>query len=190
MTKACVIGIFFAMVFSTVVALSPEQIPSAEAQSPDINLIGQQTIWQPFAAAVIDQNQSSLDILVITNFTEKLYNRAYLPILITTSTNDPVIFSLNYMSKSYLGNATFFAEIRDNRTGEILWESPLNNTDEQLFNQNFSLPDTILNKPVEFRIYAITDGPGQHALSLEKAVLSFTNVRQPIKVETTDLVGQ
>lgn len=160
------------------------QIPSARAQNPKIDLIGSQTIWQPFAAAIVTQNDTSLDILVVSNFTNELWNRAYLPITINSSDNKPTLFNLVYASDSYSGNATFIAEIRDNKTSKVLWSDSLNNTRGQYRDQFFVLPVSVLNSQVEFRLYIISDGPGEHAMTIKKANIAFSNVTQPIKVDT------
>ena len=66
------------------------QCSHSGAQNAEINVIGQQTIWQPFSAAIISQNESGLEILVVTNHTHKLWNRAYLPIRISSSNANSV----------------------------------------------------------------------------------------------------
>jgi hypothetical protein len=97
------------------------------AQNTETNLIGQHTIWQPFCAAIISQNDSSLKILVVTNHIDKLWDCAYLPIRISSSNANSIHFTLEYASKSYLGNVTFLAEVRDNRS-KVLWNNAVNNT--------------------------------------------------------------
>ena len=158
----------------------------ALAQNADINLLGQNSTWHPFSAAIVSQNDTSLEILVATNHTDKLWNRAYLPIRIlapTNTTNSSVQLTLEYASKSYVGNGSFLAQVRDNSTSAIIWTSPLNNTNGQLFNKTFTLPSSILNKVVEVRLYATSTGPGEHTLEVKKATMSFTNATQPVKVE-------
>ena len=159
------------------------KLPPAQAQNPEISLLSQQTVWQPFAAAIVTQNQSGLDILVVTNFTTELWNRGYLPISINSSDNKPMLFNLQYSSDSYQGNARLIAEVRDNKSSEVLWSHGLNNTRGQLSDQFFVLPATVLNKPVEFRLYIITEGVGEHSMTVKKASLSFYNVTEPIKVD-------
>jgi protein-S-isoprenylcysteine O-methyltransferase Ste14 len=103
------------------------------AQNAEINVIGQQTIWQPFSAAIISQNESGLEILVVTNHTHKLWNGAYLLIRISSSIANSIHFTLGYWSKSYLGNVTFLAQVRDN-SSNVLWNGLFNNTSSQLIN--------------------------------------------------------
>ena len=170
------------MVLSTIIIISlAGEIKWAVGENPELSLIGNQNIWQPFAATIVTQNQSSLDILVVTNYTGMLWNRAYLPLQIGSPVNYTVVFDLDYISKSYVGNATLFAEIRDNISKEVLWNNRLNNTQGQSFNQSFTLPHAVLNKPVEFRFYVITNEPGEHGLSIRKALLSFSNLTQQTK---------
>jgi hypothetical protein len=136
-----------------------------------MNMIGQQTKWQPAGAARISQNDSNLEILVVTNQTDKTWNRAYLPMRISSNANS-IHFTVEYASKSNLGNATFVAQVRDN-SSKVLWSGYLMNTGDQLFNKTFTLPNSILNRPVEFRFNVITNGTGEHALDIKKATMSF-----------------
>jgi len=87
--------------------------------------------------------------------------------------------NLDYSSKSDMGNATFLAEIIENSssynttgTRKILWSSFLHDTSGKLTNETFILPDEVVDKPVEFRLYAITSGPGEHILTVKKASIS------------------
>ena len=137
-----------------------------------MNLIGQQTKWQPAGAAHISQNDSNLEILVVTNKTDKTWNRAYLPMRILSNASS-IHFTVEYASKSNSGNATFVAQVRDN-SSKVLWRGYLeNNTGNQLFNKTFTLPNSILNRPVEFRFNVITNGTGDHVLDIKKATMSF-----------------
>ena len=83
--------------------------------------------------------------------------------------NKSQILNLDYASRSFFGNATFFAEIRGKNNSNILWSSFLNNTNGVLSNGTFTLPNDILNQPIEFRLYAATIGPGEHILHVKKA---------------------
>ena len=142
------------------------------AQRTEINLIGKQTKWQPAGPAHISQNDSNLEILAVTNKTDKTWNHAFLPMRIMSNANS-IHFTVEYASKSNLGNATFVAQIRDN-SSKILWSGYLeNNTGDQLFNKTFTLPNSILNRPVEFRFNVITNGTGDHALDIKKATMMF-----------------
>jgi hypothetical protein len=142
------------------------------AQRTEMNLIGNQTKWQPAGAAHISQNNSDLEILVVTNKTDKTWNRAYLPMRILSNASS-IHFTVEYASKSNLGNATFVSQVRDN-SSKVLWSGYLeNNTGNQLFNRTFTLPNSILNRPVEFRFNVITNGTGDHVLDIKKATMSF-----------------
>jgi len=185
MKKSFIEYIIFTLTYLILLASFPIEIPSAQAQILDLDLLSQQTIWQPFAATVVTQNQTRLNMYVTTNYTGELFNRAYLPITVNSSDNKSIILALKYASASYFGNATFFAEIRDNRTDDVLWSDSLNNTNGQNMDQIFLLPVSVLNTPVEFRFYIITNGIGEHSLIFNKVNLSFYNVTQPVTVETS-----
>ena len=153
------------------------------ARTTELNLLGQQTKWRPFSEAIINQDEGRLEILVVTNETDKKWNRAYLPMRISSSNATSIPFTLEYASKSNLGNATFQAQIRE--SSKVLWTGYLNNTGGQLLNKTFSLPNSILNRPVEFRFNVVTNGTGEHTFDVKKATMWLTNVTQtqPVKVE-------
>jgi hypothetical protein len=143
---------------------------SALAQNQEINLIGQQNIWKPFGRdTILSQNNTDLNIIVKTDNNGKLWNRAFLQTQINSTTNKSAILNLDYGSRSFLGNATFFAEIRGKNSSNILWDDFLNNTNGVLSNSTFTLPNNILNQPIEFRLYLATNGTGEHILHVKKA---------------------
>jgi hypothetical protein len=150
------------------------QWPSAIAQIQEINLIGQQNIWKPFAAAILSQNSTDLNTIVVTDNNGTLWNRIFLQTQINSTTNNSQILNLDYASKSFLGNATFFAEIRGKNSSNILWDSFLNNTNGVLSNKTFTVHNNILNQPIEFRLYVATNGPGEHILHVKKASLTIS----------------
>jgi hypothetical protein len=160
-----------------VAAITIQSLP-VFALDTKINLIDEQHMWLPFSAAFVSQNFTGLNIIVSTSYNDTLFNRAYLPIEIMSDTNNSLLFALQYSAISNSGNAAFFSEIRDNKTNEILWSTFLNDTGDQSVNQTFSLPPTILNKPLEFRFYIWTQGPGDHMLDVKKAVIRSTNETQ------------
>lgn len=143
------------------------------AQNFKINLVHKQFIWKPYSAAILSQNDTDLSIVALTNTPEKLWNRAYLPIQLNYTNASSLLFNLEYATLSDLGNATFLSEVRDNVTNTVLWSSRLNDTNGQLSNNTFALPGTMLNKPIEFRLYIITNETGQHSLDVKKAALTI-----------------
>ena len=145
------------------------QWSTAVAQGQEMNLIGQQNKWEPYREAVLSQNNTDLNVIVITDNNGKLWNRIFLPTQINSTTNKSQILNLDYASRSFFGNATFFAEIRGKNNSNILWSSFLNNTKGVLSNGTFTLPNDILNQPIEIRLYAATNGPGEHILHVKKA---------------------
>ena len=144
--------------------------------SQEINLIDNKHTWKPFGDTIISQNQSNLHIVVATAHKDKIYSRALLPIQINSTMNKSLILNLDYASQSTKGNATFMAQIRDNTSkvtdnssSKILWYNRLNNTNGQLSNETHTIPSNIVNRPLELRLYAITNGPGEHILTVKKA---------------------
>jgi N-acetylneuraminic acid mutarotase len=150
--------------------------PWGSAQSQEINLIDDKHTWKPFFDTNLTQNQSYLHIVVATTHKDKIHSRAFLPIQINSTMNKYPILNLEYASQSTKGNATFMAEIRDNSSevtdnssSNILWYNSLNNTNGRLSNETHTIPSNIVNRPVELRLYAITNGPGEHILTVKKA---------------------
>jgi hypothetical protein len=136
-----------------------------------LNLIDENNIWKPVNSAEVMHDESNLLIYVnIDNNntqTGKVYNRAVLQTQITPALY-PAVLDLDYTSQSLSGNATFYAEILDN-DGKIMWAKRLTNTGGKLADEAFSLPSTTIDKPIEFRLYVITDAPGEHILTVRKA---------------------
>jgi len=144
--------------------------PSALAQVQEINLIDQKNIWKPFAAAILSQNNTELNVIVGTDHNGTLWNRAYLQTQINASAGKSPILNLDYGSNSYSGNATFFSEIKGNNSN-ILWNKFLNDTNGVPTKSTFTLPNHILNQPIEFRLYIVTNGSGEHTLDVKRASL-------------------
>ena len=143
--------------------------------SEEINLIDNKHTWKPYGDTIISQDQSNLQIVVVTAHNDTTYSRAFLATQINSTMNKSLL-NLDYASESNKGNATFLAEIRDstgevtgNSSNKILWYNRLNNTNGQFSNETHTIPNDILNRPVEFRLYAITNGTGEHILAVKKA---------------------
>ena len=165
-----------------------------------IDLLGKRYTWSTVYSATLLQNQEGLTIKVRTNDdNEHLYNRGVLKTYIDRATTtelenqyphlSPILLSLSldYASQSLKGNATFYVEIRydvsrinpqDGVADSVIWGSPLQNTGGKLItNQNFVLPNEILNKPIEFDFYVTTNGAGDHVLKLQKANILYREIK-------------
>lgn len=168
-----------------ILMLVTSQTSSGLAQGTEINLIGQEYKWEPFGAAKISQNDTGLKISAKTDFKDELWSRAFLTIQMNSATNRTLNLNLGYASNSVEGKiseygstaslekAKFQAEFRDKNGNKTLWSSVLNNTRGQPVNQTFSVPSKILNQPIEFRLYIMTNGPGQHTLDVNKATIEI-----------------
>ncbi|CAN5606168.1 hypothetical protein BH18THE1_BH18THE1_20380 [soil metagenome] len=144
--------------------------PSAEGT---IDLIDENHTWKSFGQTTVVQSTGNLIIAVGSSKEEKTFNRAYLQTDLKLAER-PVLLRLDYTIDTKIGNATYSVEIRDGKTEKILFNNLLNNTAGASSSQTFLLPSDIVNKPLEFRIYIATEGPGQHALSLRKASITYT----------------
>jgi len=157
------------------------------------NLTDENHDWKPWFETNVTQTNGNLTISIINNHTQKLFNRAFLQTQLNTSTIAPLVLTLDYASQSARGNATFMAEIRDNSSevtdnssNKILWSAFLKETSGKLLNDAFTLPSNVLNKPIEFRLYIITEGgPSHSSLSLKDLYINGeSKIADPnIKVE-------
>jgi len=157
------------------------------------NLTDENHDWKPWFETNVTQTNGNLTISIINNHTQKLFNRAFLQTQLNTSTIAPLVLTLDYATQSAKGNATFMAEIRDNssevtdnNSNKILWSTFLNETSGKLLNDAFTLPSNVLNKPIEFRLYIITEGgPSHSSLSLKDLYINGeSKIADPnIKVE-------
>lgn len=140
-----------------------------------VNLTEQDYVWKPTDHAKVLQQSGNLTVYVDIPAADKTYSRAALETQIN-STRTPSILSLDlkYSSKSVAGNGTFYAEIRDIQNTEgnqdnVVWSRTLNNTDGKVINETFNPPKNITNTPLEIRMYVISDGPGEHVLTITNA---------------------
>ena len=82
------------------------------------------------------------------------------------------LLSLNFSSNSLKGTAIFQPEIRDINGSKILWGGQsLLNTHGRLSNETFILPDDVNERPIEFRLNIITQGSGEHYLTVKNITL-------------------
>jgi len=128
---------------------------------------------ETFWPSGVSSKNDLLSISVDGAMTKNISSRAYLPIKIAYEINKTLLLDLDYASKSNHGNSTFMIEFRENdhanEMNKVLWSSLLHDTSGKLTNDSFILPDNKLNKPVEFRLYVITDNNGKAALSIKRA---------------------
>jgi heparosan-N-sulfate-glucuronate 5-epimerase len=154
-----------------------------------LNLIDKKNLWKPFNPQTMVQNTNGgLEIIVKTNNTRQIFNRAFVQTKIEPTAKS-LVLSLEYASASYKGEAKFYAEIRGNGakivdTNSIhpsnssswiamLWGSALGNTMGKFSTKNFFLPKDIIGKPLEFRFYIITNEAGRHILTIKNAYIRY-----------------
>ena len=139
---------------------------------PDtIDLLDNEHIWKSFEDANITQKIDNLTIRVDSDQKNKMYSRA----LLQTELNlkKPLLLSMDYRIKANAGNATYAVEIRDSNSSEILFDSVLENLSGSATDKTFLLPSNIIvGKPLEFRVYVITQGTGQHIITISKLDIS------------------
>jgi hypothetical protein len=151
------------------------------AQAQVNNIIDNHHTWKPVNhTRFFYSKDGMLNIITGTDYPGKEYNRLVLQTQLHTA-KTPILLSLDYASKSFEGKAMFVAEIRDNNGRNVLWDSFLNNTKGNFTNKSFVLPSNITGKPIQIRLYTITNGPGLHNLSLKNATMEYvttaTNIR-------------
>jgi N,N-dimethylformamidase beta subunit-like, C-terminal len=154
--------------------INKEFCPPTLAQRQGVNLIDQKQTWNGVNDTEVTWVCGNvLLVRVDTGDPNKLANSVVLPTWINSTDRAPVNLTLNYKQESLSGNAKFFAEIRDTSSNKILWSKFLKNINGQFANQSFTLPENILNKPVEFRLNVVTNGSGVHILTVKKANIIF-----------------
>lgn len=141
-------------------------------KSDGINLIDKNYTWVSFGNANVFQTNNTLYIGVDTKDPNKVYHRAILQTELIL--NPPLLFSLEYASQSIIGNATFYAEISDNHTKQILWGYVLGNSLGKMVTETFQLPNEIAERSLEIKFYIITNESGQHLLTVKNARMTPT----------------
>jgi hypothetical protein len=142
--------------------------------SHKINLLDNAHIWKPRKDVVVSQQDGNLNISVISNQTDKIKNLALLKTRLDL-TERPLLLSLSYASNSSSGAGTFKVGIADRKEDKLLFSSLLNNTSGNLTNQTLIIPRNIGgDKPLEFRIYIFTNGPGKYFLNFKRIHMAYS----------------
>lgn len=151
----------------------PKLQPQIGPRDQTINLIDQNHIWKALDYAKILENSSNLVITFKTNNTKKISSGAILQTHINV-TGSPLLLTLDYVSESHKNTAAFYAEIKGKDSGhKMLWIHALKSTSGNLIKEKFFVPSDLVNRPVEFRFIIVTNGAGEHGLTVKKAALGF-----------------
>jgi hypothetical protein len=138
----------------------------------EINMLESGFNWSEFNYATIERSDQDLTVNVRTENVDKVYNRAVLTTKLELH-DKPLILAMRYWSETYSGNATFYMEIRDGDVGRILWGHGLQYTAGQTNREVVVLPSVITGKSIEFRIYIISNGAGNHILSINQLGIAY-----------------
>jgi hypothetical protein len=142
--------------------------------SHKINLLDDEYNWKPREGVTVSQQDGNLNISVISNHTEKAKKLALLKTRLNL-TERPLLLSLSYASNSSSGAGTFKVGIADRKEDKLLFNTLLNNTSGNLTNQTFIVPKNIgSDKPLEFRTYIVTDGPGKYFLNFKRIQMAYS----------------
>lgn len=153
---------------STSSSLDRDIQSQAVNQSNEINLLDLNTfIWKTVNEAYVLQTDNELDLIVDTDSAEKLYNRAYLQTKLNSTTiTDPLDIAIVYSSQSLSGNnASLAVEIRDKGNNSIISSYGL---EKNSTNARFPILQNIVERPIEIRLYVITEDPGSHVLTVKQ----------------------
>lgn len=153
---------------STASSLNRDMQSQALNQSNEVNLLDLNTfIWKTVNDAYVLQTDNELDLIVDTDSTEKLYNRVYLQTKLNSTTiTDPLDIALVYSSQSLSGNnASLAVEIRDKGNNSIISSYGL---EKNSTNARFPILQNIVERPIEIRLYVITEDPGSHVLTVDQ----------------------
>jgi hypothetical protein len=136
-----------------------------------VNLIDQTHVWKPSKHTKMLQNNNSLNIMVKTIDRNKEFNHAVLETYIMLKKGPPLL-RLEYASTSLAGNAIFSVQIKDNENDKMLWSRDLENSSGELVKELIFLPHDIVGKSLEVGLNTVTQGAGEHSLSVKKAIVS------------------
>jgi hypothetical protein len=177
LTIAIIVGIPFFVGISLMSLCAHLELFIIQAQPLNVrglleNLTDEHHNWKPSKSTNVTQTNGNLTISIITENPKKIFNRAFLQTQVNSSIIVPPILTLDYASKDILHppnrKPVSIVEIRGDNNSKILWSAFLNDTSGKLRNDLFLLPSSVLNKPIEFRLYIITEGgPSQFTLNLK-----------------------
>ena len=86
----------------------------------------------------------------------------------------PLLLSVSYSAESSSRTpASFLIEIRDKNQNQ-LWSGAMSETNGTITSQTFVLPENIVDIPLEFRLYIITESIGRHSLTVPKANILYS----------------
>jgi hypothetical protein len=159
---------------NSIVVLLPNQLTSAFTQQEQkVDLLDRHHIWKTVNDARVrsNSNDGELNITVKTDNKEEVFNRAFLQTQINTTKKGFLELSLEYLSKSIAGRAIFYTEIIGYNGGNIIWHFDLGDTFGSVNRRTFILPQEMADKQIEIRLYIITNGPGEHILTVKKATI-------------------
>lgn len=135
------------------------------------HLLDRDKKWNSYGPLTqVFSTNDSLRVEVFSTIPDKVYNRAYMQTQLNSSLiKPPLLLSLDYASESVSRSpAIFLVEIRDENE-KNLWGQTLSNTNGTLTQETFVLPDNLVDRPLEFRFYVITEVVGSHTLNVTKA---------------------
>ena len=165
------LGLFAGMViFISGLDLTYKSSYSQVSVPPNVlaNLTDKSHNWKPFGSTDVSQINGNLTISIVSENAQKIYNRAFLHTKLNSSVNAPLLLNFDYASKHliYPSNSKpmLVVEIREEKTDEILWTAFLSDTSGKILNDTFLLPSNVLNKPIEFKLYIITQGGPTHSI--------------------------
>lgn len=138
-----------------------------------INLIDHSHIWRTFNDARVNSRSDNLDFAFETSRNGTTFNRAFSQLQIDLEKGKPIFLFMDYAAESKAGKASFLIEIRDKADEKVIWSNSLDNSSGSLIRKSFELPDSIAGQTVTVRLYAITDGPGEHYLTVRKAAIGY-----------------
>ena len=179
-----------------------QQSNTSNSRSNVVNLLNSTTfIWNPNNYATVTQSDDKLDVSIETDNTNKIYNRAWMQTQLnlqgpgqqgTQLQKIPLVFDLEYVAESIEGNAQFVVEVlnRNNPAQHItaILKPTLDTEQPMVANQTLILED-MANKPLEFRLYVITDEPGSHVLAVENATIRTNTIGGNVISSNTTTAG-
>jgi hypothetical protein len=137
-----------------------------------VNLIDQNHVWGTFNYAKLIATTDNMTIFVSPEKVTKIYNRGILTTDLKLEER-PLIMAIDYVSRSYVGDASYALEIRSADGENILWGRALVNTQGESVREVFMVPSEVFSDPIEFRIYIVTEGLGHHQIVMKQLAIAY-----------------
>jgi MFS family permease len=143
----------------------------------ETDLINDVHPWKSRKDAEVSQDGGRLVIISKANDEGNLSRHAIMQTEFKNITRSPLLLSLEYISDSPNAITSYFLEIRknddtsSNNFNQVILRYILDNSRGSLTNRLLILPPETIDGPVEFRLGIDSSSPGEHKLTVKRAII-------------------